>query len=179
MIITVSGTPGSGKNTIADILAQKLKLKRHSVGNFRRQMAKEMNITLEELNKLGEKQDFTDKKADEWQIEIGKKQDNFIIDGRLSYHFIPSSIKIFLDVQPKIGAKRIMNDKRPEEKMATEKEAIMMWKKRFDSDAKRYKQYYNLNPNDKDQYDFVLDTSDLTISQVVEKVLEFIRSTKA
>jgi len=177
MIVTISGTPGSGKNTIADLVAKELGLKRHSVGGFRRQMAKDMGITLEELNKLGEKQDFTDKKADDWQVEIGKKEDNFIIDGRLSYHFIPNSMKIFLDVKPEVGAKRIMSDKRPEEQMATEKQAVKMWNKRLNSDAVRYKKYYNLNPNDKKQYDFVLDTSDLTIQEVVDKVKEFIKKT--
>lgn len=44
MIITISGYPGSGKSTIADIIAKKLKLKRYSVGNFRRELAKKRGI---------------------------------------------------------------------------------------------------------------------------------------
>ncbi|MBS3090463.1 cytidylate kinase family protein [Candidatus Pacearchaeota archaeon] len=178
MIITISGMPGSGKNTVADILAKKLKLKRYSVGNYRRGMAKKHGMTLQELNKLGEKQGFTDKEADEWQKRIGKKQGNFIIDGRLSWHFISNSIKIFLDVKPEIGAKRIMLDNRQEETAKTNRQAIKMWKTRVASDIKRYKKYYNLNPYSKKNYDFVLDTSSLNIKEAAGKVLEFIKACK-
>jgi cytidylate kinase len=174
MIITISGAPGSGKNTIADLLAEKLKLKRYSVGNFRREMAKKMKITLAELNALGEKNDFTDKDADDWQIKIGKKEDNFIIDGRLSYHFIPNSIKIFLDVSPEVGSRRIKEHSRKEEMFENNEEALKKWYERYDSDKRRYTQYYNLDPNDKSQYDFVLDTSNLGIQEVLNRVQVFL-----
>jgi len=176
MIITISGKPGSGKNTIADILAKRLKLKRYSVGDFRRAMAKKRGMTLAEYNKLGEKSICTDKDADDWQTEIGNKENNFIIDGRLSYHFIPNSIKIFLNVSPKEGSKRIMLENREEEKMKDKKEAIKMWHERMKSDIKRYKKYYNLDPYDAKQYDLVLDTSKFNIKQVSEKVLDFVKN---
>jgi len=179
MIITISGTPGSGKSTIAEILAKELKIKRYSVGDFRREMAKKLGITLNQLNELGEKKDFTDKDADDWQVEIGKEEDNFIIDGRLSYHFIPNSIKIFLDVSPEVGSKRIMEDtkeNRKTEVVRDEKLALKAWHQRTESDIKRYKRYYNLNPYDKKQYDLFLDTSDLAIKEVVEKIKDFIKN---
>jgi cytidylate kinase len=47
---------------------------------------------------------------DERQKLIGKSEDNFIIDGRLAFHFIPNSIKIFLTVDPIEAAKRIFED---------------------------------------------------------------------
>jgi len=176
MIITISGKPGSGKSTIANLLAKELKLKRYSVGDFRRQMAKKMGLTIHQLNELGEKKEFTDKDADDWQVEIGKKEDNFIIDGRLSYHFIPNSVKLFLDVSPEIGAKRIMGDNREEEKMGDGKIAVESWHKRVESDIRRYKKYYHLNPYDLKNYDLVLDTSILSIDDVLKKVREFVLS---
>ena len=60
--------------------------------------------------------------------------------------------------------------------MKDRKDAIKLWKERLNSDKKRYEKYYKLNPNDKSQYDFVLDTSNLNQKQVAEKVLEFIKS---
>ena len=53
MKLTLSGKPGSGKSVVADILAEKLNLKRYSVGNYRREMAKKRGMTLAEFNKLG------------------------------------------------------------------------------------------------------------------------------
>jgi CMP/dCMP kinase len=176
MIITISGKPGSGKSTVANALAKKLGLKRYSVGDFRREMAKKRGLTMEELNKLGEKEQFTDKDADDWQVEIGKKEDNFIIDGRLSYYFIPKSIKILLNVNPEVGAERIRGDNRIEEKSESKEHAVKMWETRINSDIKRYKQYYNINPYEERNYDLVLDTSNITADQAVSKLLEFIKS---
>jgi len=178
MIITIAGKPGSGKSSVAKILAKKLKLEKFSAGDFRRQMAKDRGLSIQELNKLGEKEDFTDKDADNWQAEIGKTKDNFVIDGRLSYYFIPNSVKIFLDVSPEIGAKRIMPSRRKEEKMNSIKEAVQMWHERVNSDIKRYKKYYKINPYNKEQFDLVINTTSLTIKQTAEKILNYLNSAK-
>jgi len=162
MIITISGTPGSGKSTVAKIVAERLSLKHYSVGNFRREMAEKKGMTINELNKLGETDFSTDDEADKWQIELGKKEDNFIIDGRLSFHFIPDSIKIFIDVDMKEGARRIFNDHRDSEDYKTEQDALNHLKQRLESDKKRYKKYYSLDCHDKKHYNLVIDTTNCT-----------------
>jgi len=55
MIITISGKAGSGKSTVAKQLAKKLNLKHYSIGDIMRKLAKEKNISLNELSKLAEK----------------------------------------------------------------------------------------------------------------------------
>ena len=54
MIITISGIAGSGKSTVAKLLAKKLNCKHYSVGDFMRQIAKEKNIPLrfDEVNAM-------------------------------------------------------------------------------------------------------------------------------
>src|SRR3989338_11043792 len=117
MIITLSGMPGSGKTTVAKRIAKKLKLKHYSTGDLRGKIALKHRMTIDELNKLGEKEDWTDKEVDYYQKKLGKTSDNFIIDGRLGFYFIPNSIKIFLKVDLKEGAKRILKaGKRPDER---------------------------------------------------------------
>ena len=146
MRITISGIPGSGKTTIAKILAGQLNLVHYSIGDLRGEMALKRGIDIDELNKLGEEEDFTDKEVDEYQRELGKKEDDFIIDGRLSYHFIPNSVKIFLDVDLKTGCKRIMKVKRADEKnFETVEETEQHIKNRIKSDDYRYKKYYNID----------------------------------
>lgn len=174
MIITISGKPGSGKSTITNKLAKKLKLKKYSVGDFIRELAKKQNKTLLQFNKENESDIKIDKLVDDWQKKIGKTEDNFIINGRLSYYFIHNSIKVFLDVSEEEGSRRIMLDNRKEEIMKDKKQAIKLWKQRMSSDKKRYKKFYNLNPFKKSQYDLIVDTTNLTRSQVVKKVLEFV-----
>src|SRR3989338_2859223 len=98
MIITISGCPGSGKDTVARIISKKLGMKLHQMGELRRKLAKKHRLSIQELNERGKTESWTDSKIDSITTELGKKQDNFIIVGRTAYHFIPHSIKIYLDV---------------------------------------------------------------------------------
>ena len=176
MIISISGPPGSGKNTIAALLAKKLRMKHYSMGDLRGKMALEMSMTLDELNKLGEKEAFTDKEIDEYQKKLGKTEDNFVIDGRLSFYFIPHSIKIYLDVSLEEGARRIFKNPRKDEKRYNSiKETIKANKARIASDKKRYKMYYNIDCYDKSHYDFVINTTNLIADKVVQKILLFLK----
>jgi len=166
MIITIGGYPGSGKSTAASYLAKKFKLKHMSIGDFRREMAMKRGMTLEELNKLGEKQAFTDKEADDFLKKLGKK-DNLIIDARLGWHFIPKSVKIFLKVKPEAGAERIFREKRESEKKYKNiSEVVKANKKRIESDIKRYRKYYGLNPYNISNYDIIIDTSAMSIKEM-------------
>ena len=177
MIIALAGKVGSGKSTIGDFLAKKLNMRRYSMGNMRRKMALDRGITLAELNKLGEKEDWTDRKVDEYQKKLAKEEDNFVIDGRLSWFFIPSSIKIFVDVNPKVGAERVFLAKRGSEKgYKSIEEAEKANKERIESDIKRYKKLYNINPYKLENYDIVLDTSEMTIEEMNKLALKALRT---
>ena len=176
MIITISGTPGSGKTTIAQNLADRLNYKHYSVGGIRGQIASNHGLTIDKLNKIGEREAWTDKEADELTIKMGKEGDNFVIDGRLAYHFIPHSYKIFLKVDEQEAAKRIFkNQRKDEEKKQTIEQVLQMIKKRHQSDHIRYQKYYGLNFEDEINYDFILDTTNFSISQVTEKILQHIK----
>ncbi len=175
MIITISGTPGAGKNTVAEIIAKKLKLRHYSVGNFRRKKAKEMGLTILEYDRLGEKDPSIDKETDNWQTAIGKKEDDFVIDGRLSYHFIPQSIKILLKTTIKEGAKRIFKDRTRKEKYKTLEEAGKKIQERINSEKTCFKKYYNINPYEEKHYDLVIDTTNITAEQAAQKIIAFVK----
>lgn len=176
MIITISGTAGSGKSTIAEALSQKLGWKRYSVGDFRRTKAAELGMDINEYNKLGEKKDFTDKEADEWQTNLGNEKDDFIIDSRLGFYFIPHSFKIFLDADAEIRARRIFSDNRESERFESYEETLKMIKKRQQSDKKRYEKYYNINPFSHKHYDLVIDTSKKNIEEITDIIIKKIQS---
>lgn len=180
MIITISGTPGSGKSTVAKLLAKRMKMKRYYIGMMRRKMAEERGMTLQEFNKLGESEEWTDKVVDDYQRELGKKEDNFIIEGRTSFHFIPHSVKVLMVVDVKTGAKRIFGEIRRGgrtneggSRSLGQVEKGMM--ERMASDNKRYRKYYNLDVMDKSHYDIVIDTTNLTAEQVADKIINEIK----
>jgi len=179
MIITITGNLGSGKSTVAKLVAQKLDLKHYSTGDFMRQMATERGVDLLELNKIAEKDKSVDKELDDRQIKLGKTENNFIIDARLGWHFIPHSIKIFLDVTDEEAARRIFSDQRTTEKpYNTIQEAMENIRKRRESEKKRYRELYGLDYYDKKNYDLIVDTTKITAEQVAEKTVDFVRSKK-
>ena len=174
MKITISGEPGAGKSTAARLLAKKLNYKHYSIGDFMRDMAQERKIDFFAFIKLAEKDKSIDEEIDQRQIELGQKEDNFVIDSRLGFHFIPDSVKIFMDADFEERAKRVFGDRIRKEHNVTLENTKENLKMRKNNELKRYMGYYNLNPFDKRHYDFVIDTTNLTPEQVVEKMLAFI-----
>ena len=180
MIITISGTPGSGKSTVAKMIATKLGFKHYSTGDFMRQMAKERGISLEELGELAKIDTLIDKTLDDRQIQLGKEEDNFVIDARLGFHFIPDSIKIYVNVKTEVGAQRILGDikanLRHEEQAKDIQDMVDKIESRKKSEIDRYTKYYNVNIHDLQNYDLVVDSSDFTAEQIADKVIGFVSS---
>jgi cytidylate kinase len=173
MQITIGGTPGSGKSVIAKYLAEKFNLKYYSIGNIRRELAKKRGLTILEYNQLDED---TDTEVDNFQKELSKEED-IIVEGRLAFYFLPQSIKIFLDVSPEEAADRIFNDPRDSESSyLSKKELVIDIVKRKENDKERYKKLYGIDPYDKKNFDFVLDTTNLSLEEVKDQVLKFILS---
>jgi len=176
MIITISGTAGSGKSTVGKLLAKKLGYRHYSNGDFMREMAEKRKISLLELSRLAEKDQSIDKEIDQRQIHLGKTKDNFVIDSRLGFHFIQNSVKIFLDADIEERARRILADKARKEQNIDLKTTKQNIEAREKSEKKRYKKYYGLNPYDKKYYDLVIDTGNLTPEQAASTVLRFIKT---
>jgi len=125
-IITISGQPGSGKTTLGKMLVKELNYSFFiQWKKIRGKIALERGITIDELNRLGEKESWTDKDVDEYQRELGKKENGMIIEGRLSFYFIPHSTKIYLYSNEEIGARRIFLNQRIDEQKTESVEELM------------------------------------------------------
>ena len=185
MIITISGTPGSGKSTVGKLLAKKLRYKYYSIGAMRRAMAKERGMTLQQFNVLGETKAFTDIDIDRWQKKLGLTKDNMIVEGRTSFYFIPHSVKLFLAVDLNEAARRIFNDGAHARRFEasthyrTAAELAHGLRGRIFSDSRRYKKYYGLNIFLKRHYDLYVDTSKLTPAKTTKKILDFLAKVQA
>ena len=170
MIITISGEAGSGKSTCARGLASEFHLKHYSVGDLMRLLALEKNIKLEEMSKIAEESSEIDKELDNRQIQLGKKEDNFIIDGRMSAYFIPQAIKIFLTADLEERAKRIYMAKRSLEPSSSVEEAKSKIIRRKESEIKRYMSWYDFNPYDPGVYDIVYDSTGKSVETMIHEI---------
>jgi CMP/dCMP kinase len=176
LIITVAGKPGSGKSTVASKVASKLGMMHYSIGDFLREIAERKEVSLLEISKQAEKNREIDQELDDRQKLLGKEERNFIIDSRLGFHFIPQSIKIFLDVSLEEGAERIFKEGRGGEKEnSTLEKTKANIKKRMASEQRRYKKYYNLDPYDLAQFDCLIDTTGMPVKEVVEKIVAYVK----
>ncbi len=190
MIITISGTPGSGKSTAAEMLAKKLKAERIYVGGIRRELARGKGMTLQELNQYAATHPDTDVDVDKMAAnkarELEKTGAMVIVEGRTQFHFLPESIKIFMKVKPEEGAKRIWKDlqnkatqeKRNEGNIASFEAMKKRIYEREEEDAARYKKYYGIDHRNESQYDLIIDTTDINAEKAAETLLKFIESWK-
>lgn len=176
MKLTIAGQPGSGKSTVAKILAKKLKLKHYSTGDLFRKLAKDMRVSFKKLTRMALTDKRIDKRIDAYSKKLGEREDDFVMDTRLGYHFIPDSVKIFLKVEPREGARRILSHKRQEEKFKSLQEAAESIKERRRIENERYKELYNLDMEDESNYDLIIDTTRIPATKVAEKIIEYITS---
>lgn len=175
LIITIGGSPGSGKSTLGRMLAAHLGVPFFSMGELRRKYALEHHMTINELNVKAEKDPFSDKLVDEYQQTLAEKHESFVIDSRLGFHFIPRSVKLFIHIKREIAAARIFALRRDSEHWKSVEEGVRTLGEREASDKLRYKHLYKVDPSDLSQYDLVLDSSNTTPEELLEQVIAFLK----
>ena len=184
MIISFNGNEGSGKSTIAKKVAEKIGYPRYYMGQIFRDMAAKRGLTLVEYLKLGETDPTVDKEVDDYLVDLSKKENDFVIESRTAWHFIPQSLKIYLRVDEEEGARRIFQELQKENNRNEIKgnfsldDILRKTRERKTTDNARYMKYYQINIREDKNYDFVLDTTNLNIEEVFEKTMEFINSQK-
>ena len=136
-----------------------------------RKLAKEKNMTLETLQKIAENNKKLDKQLDQKQKNL-ENQDNYVMDSRLGYHFIPNSYKILLITDAKTAAKRIHKRDHLTESYKDLEHAEKSIKKRMKSEKKRYKKHYKINYPDKKDFDLIINTTKKTAKQVVNIIIK-------
>ncbi len=178
-IITIAGKLGSGKSSTAKKVAEILNYKHCSTGDFMRSIANNRRISLAELSLIAETDYSVDKELDNYNLKIGKME-NIVLDSRLGFYFIPSSFKVFLELDPSIASERIMEDRKSNPNRHTEaagfntKEKIMKSiNNRLVSERKRYKKLYGIEDNTApENFDLVINTKEISLEKVSKKVAD-------
>ncbi len=176
MIITLSGTIGSGKTTIANEISRQ-NFVHISAGGIMRKMAKERNLSLLDFSAYAEKNFEIDKEIDDLQKllveEEVKRGNNCVVEGRISWFVMKSDIKIFLDADIDVRAKRVTK----REKCSYD-DASSGIKNRELSEYKRFKEIYNIDINDLRNYDLCINTSKWDIEGMKKIIFTAIENLK-
>ncbi|MGH4140340.1 (d)CMP kinase [Clostridium sp.] len=178
MKITITGALYSGKSSVAKAISKALDYTYFSVGDLQRRLAVEKGMSITEYNKYMLDNNL-DNEVDNRTAEIGKQKDNFIFDARLAWHFIPDSFKIYLKVDLEVAVERSMKDERGKsEKYDSKEDAKENITERRRLEVSRFKDIYNIDINQESNYNLVIDTSHLSMEEVIEEALDEIKNEK-
>ena len=175
MFITINGHLGSGKSTVCSLLKNKYGFDVFSSGSIQRQIARKMNASTLDLNRLSENECSFDHDIDKAVVEFAEnnKGELVVFDSRLAWHFVPNTFKVRLTINPVTAAERIVfNRCTPEESYDSLEDAIGQLSERQKSESLRYKSIYNVVIDDPNNYDLIVDTSQLSPEQISDMIYE-------
>ena len=172
-IITITGNIASGKGTVIEILKDKLGYDVYRNGAYARKLCHDMGITINEFQEYITKHPEIDNQIEESAREYAKEHDDLIIDARLGWYVVGQSFKVYLKVELDEAVKRIMNDNRriESESYSTYDEAKRFVQYRQEEERNRFMRLYGIDFNDLNNYDYVLDTTNLTPIEISNNIL--------
>ena len=170
--ISLAGDLGSGKTTVAKILQQRFGVEIISGGKVQRELASKMGLTIEEFNVFMENDPSFDRKLDDMFVAYNDRAGDYIFDCRMGWYFVPSAVSFYLHVDPMEAARRVFNANRADESFESVEKAYESLTGRRVSEAKRYKDYYGQDIMDMSNYNFVIDTTNLTPEEVAEEIVK-------
>ncbi|MCQ2354580.1 MAG: cytidylate kinase family protein [Clostridia bacterium] len=174
MHISITGRLGSGKSTVARVIAENEGFEIYSTGAIIREMASDLGITALEMNELMKKDNSYDLKLDETTTKISKDRaaDKLLFDSRMAWHFADSSFKVYLYVDVKVAAARVLRDSRGSvETYRDLDDAVSQLTDRMNSENVRYKKLYNVDNFDFSNYDIVIDTEKRSPQEVADIIM--------
>ena len=172
-IITMAGDLASGKGTVTTMLSEELGYEIYRNGDYFRKLGKEMGMSVTEFNEYVSSHPEIDRQIEESAREYAKEHENLIVDARLGWYVVPESFKVYLKVDLDVAADRAFNDpkRKDSEYFETLEEQKDDLVKRYNLENERYLEIYGIHKDDMNNYDYVLDTSNLTPNEVKEDLL--------
>lgn len=170
--ISITGDLGSGKSAVGKILKTRLNIPTVSTGSIQREIATRMGMSTLELNHFTDTHPEIDDEIDAVFKNLRHDEGSYLLDSRLAWFFIPASFKVYLQVDIKVAAERVMNDpNRKGEKYTTLEEAINDLLARKESENRRFLREYGADCANKNNFDLVINTSHATLEAIAEKII--------
>ena len=177
VVIAMSGLHGTGKSTLARVLARKFKLRYICAGTVFRQLAREHGMTLDGFARYVERHPAIDRQIDKRTADSAREGD-VLIDARLAAWMAKrADVKILLTAPLEVRIRRIAKRDRRNYRQAFEETL-----RRERSEAMRFKRLYGIDVNDHSPFDLTLNTARLSArenAKVLELAIELITKGKS
>ena len=173
--ITIFGMAGTGKTSTGREVAKRLGYEFFSGGDFARETAQNLGLSINELDELSKTDSKIDVERDRIITECGQRHDNFVVEARLAWHFIPDSFKICYQCDFETRTKRIAGREKKDLALV-QKETREREKAIYD----RFTRYYGLSDFENEKnFDLVIDTKRLNFEGVVETIMNTLKNLPA
>jgi predicted cytidylate kinase len=173
MLITISGLPGSGKTTVARLVARELDLEHVYAGDIFRREAEANGLTLAEYVRRAESDPTIDRRLDE-QMRARAAEGQAVLEGRLAAVMAAQAradaFKVFLEASEAVRAERITG----REGGAT-RQRLREIQEREASDRQRYRSLYGVDYHERDRYDLVIATDTETPAALARSIVALAR----
>ncbi len=170
--ISITGDLGSGKSTVCRYLKENYGFKVYSIGLIQRSLAEKYKLDICAFNKYMETHPEIDEEIDTELTNIGKRNEDMVLDSRMAWHFVPDSYKIYLSVDLGEAARRVLRDKRGDvESYSSIEEAKNKLITRKQSENLRYITKYGVDCADMKNYDLIIDTTSISPEETAKRIV--------
>src|SRR2546422_103063 len=169
VLITISGLPGSGKTTVARLVADALGLEHVYAGDIFRKQAGAAGLSLEEDARRAETDPSIDRRLDD-VMRSRAERGHAVLEGRLAAFMADEAgvpaLRVFLNAPEPVRAVRIAD-----REGGDAAERLRQIQMREASDARRYREIYGVDYHDPTRYDLVLRTDGRTPEELAAEIV--------
>ena len=176
--VTITGDLGSGKTTVAKMVAESLGAHFVSTGELQRKIASRLELSTLDTNLLAESDSTIDSEVDAYTRDLASTSATSIVfDSRMAWHFVPESLKVRIVVDPFVAIARI-TDRRSDavEKYRTASEALEKVLERYRSEVRRFRARYSVDITRISSFDLTIDASELSPQAITELIVASFKS---
>lgn len=174
-MICISGNIAVGKTEVASKLADTLGYDLYKASMSFREMAREKNMDLVLFNEYVKQNPDIDYAIENKTKEVVENKEKLVVDARLGFYIEPKAFKVYMVADINVAAERLYEASKSrgkEEKYTDVSAAKAAIELREGSERDRYMRLYNIDVHNMDNYDYVIDTTDLTSDEVVVKIIK-------
>ena len=174
-MICISGNIAVGKTEVAALLAKKMGYDLYKASQSFRSLARENNMDLVEFNEYVKFNPDIDRNIEAKTKEIIDSKTNIIIDARLGFYLAPKAFRVYMIADENVAAERLFKasvKRGKEEDYSDVEQAHNAIKIRETSEQERYLKLYNVDIHNMDNYDYVIDTTNLKPDEVASKIIK-------
>ncbi len=169
MHITITGRLGSGKSTVAKLIAEQHNFTYYSTGTIMRELAAEAGLSICDYNKMIVDDPTEDRKIDDRtrEVAIARRDEDMVFDSRMAWFFAPDTFKVYVTVDPAVAAARVKIDPRPGEPNS-EVEIYCELEERSKVEQTRFIKFYGEGADyyDWQNFNLIVDSTTRTADEV-------------